>query len=265
MTIEQNVEKFSKVLALLTDLMKFCVLVALTTFAIAAIANPSWAQKRLKALNLQVKEINFAGVKLVASESFDVANLLVDTQINLETASNQLSSSNSQSGTSSSLAEASVKAALKRVGEMQVAMGRQENAIKETAIQAGLPTPEIPKTGWIYVGRLSEGGTFTPGPRIDPKETVTSKGKLVRLQIRYDAPIVSDGESCVRTQLSDFQPPSADDLQRIQVLLRAEPYAPLKVLVTAECPSAGNGKWLYAKIEIAKDRVRFVKFSEIPN
>ncbi|MBI5899785.1 MAG: hypothetical protein HZB40_11210 [Rhodocyclales bacterium] len=265
MAIEQKVERLSKVLALLTDLMKFCVLAVLSAFAVAAIANPSWAQRRLKALNLQVKEINIAGVKLVANESFDVANSLVDTQIDLEAASTQLSSSNNSPGPGISLAEASVKAALKRVDEMQVAMRKQENAIKETAIQAGLPTQDIPTSGWIFVGRFSEGGTFTPGPRVDPKETIASKGKLVRLQIRYDAPIVSDGESCVRTQLSDFQPPSADDLKRIQVLLRAEPYAPLKVLATAECPSAGKGKWLYAKIEILKDRVRFAKFSEIPN
>lgn len=262
MGIDQRIETFSKVLNFLTELVKFCALAAIAAFVVATLANPSWAQRRLKALNLQVKEVSFAGVKLVANETFEVANSLVDAKINLESAATLLSSTANASEVNSRATESSVKEALKHIEKMQLALNNQEGAIKEVGTQAGLPVSDIPATGWVYAGRISDGGAFQAGPRVDAKITNVSGGKLTRLQLKYDAPVVGNGNDCTRTNVADAPLPTAEDLQRIQVLLRADPVAPLNVLETAECPSIGNGKFIYARIAIPKDRVRFAKFSD---
>ena len=94
-------------------------------------------------------------------------------------------------------------------------------------------------------------------------ETKIEGTKVVRLQIRVDSPVVENGDECVRKTLEEMHPPTAAELQSVQVLLSPKPGYPLDVLATADCPSKGNGKWLYAKVRISKGDVKFVKFETL--
>lgn len=256
MDIETRIDTLSKLLKFLTEFVKFCGLAALAAFAVTALAVPTWTQARLKALNLQVKEINLPGIKLVANGTFDIANTLVDTKMTLDVAAEQMATT----GGKSEATTASVNEAIKNVEKMRVALQKQESAIRN---QPGLSEVPLPESGWLTVGYVSESGAFFPSARIDGKKTVVTSGKLMQLQLKYDAHVMSTGFDCVKTDVADFRPPSPEALQQVQLLLRAEPYEPLKILDTSECPSAGKGKTLYAKIPVTKDRVRFAKFSEL--
>lgn len=259
MAIEQKIETVSRVLGFLTELIKFIALAGLASFAAVALANPGWAQKQLKAWNLHVKEINVAGITLAANESFDVADKLVETRISVDSALDNLAAA-----AAPATATADLKKTIEHLDRLDKSLAQNDATLREATVKAGLPSPKVPSSGWIYVGLLTAGGKVVPGNRIDAKETVIANGTLTRLQLKYDAPVNGNGDDCGVTAVSDFSAPTPEDLQSTRILLRAAPYAPLKVLATAECRTIGDTRTLYARVEIEKDRVRLVRFADIP-
>ena len=118
---------------------------------------------------------------------------------------------------------------------------------------------EPPASGWLYVGRVAEGGRFTAAPSVDAKASTVTAGKVTRLQLARDAAL-STGDECTRLKPEDLRAPSAEDLNRPMPLLRA---GPVTVEASAECPSAGKGKLVYAKVSVPKDRVRYASLAEL--
>ncbi len=256
--MKQSLENVAKLLSVLTDTCKFLVLASLSSFAIAAVTQPAWARQKLKDVGLSIKEVNVFGVKLAADDGFDMAKALGDAKLNLEALRNVQPGQPSATGGSDQVAQA-----IAELDKIQTSLLRQAETLKSVQQQAGAVLPSVPDAGWLYVGRLAEDKTFMPGPRISAAGTRIESGKVSRLQIGADAPVVENGDECVRKTLEEIHPPSAEDLQSIQVLIHPNPAHALEVLATASCPSAGNGRWLYAKIRIQKDDVKFVKFETL--
>ena len=142
-------------------------------------------------------------------------------------------------------------------------LAKQNATLTDVQEKAGVVVPPIPDTGWLYVGRLAEDKRFAPGPSISPSETRLDGERVVGLQIRTDTPVTENGDECIRKKLEDIHPPTAEQLQSVQVLLSPSPKHLLDVVATATCPSIGNGKWVYAKVRISKEDVKFAKFDTL--
>lgn len=129
--------------------------------------------------------------------------------------------------------------------------------------RAGVAAPQVPRLGWLYVGRIAEDKSFLPGLAIDPDRTKFNGGKLTELQIKADAILLGNGDECVRTAIEDFHPRTAEEKESIEFLLSPNSKSSLEVVSTMECPSMGGGKWVYAKILVPKEDVKFVKFVDL--
>lgn len=259
MSFEQRLERITKVSASLTELAKFTGFAALVLVGAWAILFPAQLRLRLLELGLQIQQIDAFGVKLVQAQGFDIANSLIDAQMGIEAAAARLSSMDKLPKTNQKEAEVALNESRKNILITLTALDKQEKALKETKAKSGITDPSLPATGWIFAGRLSPKDGFIAGPRIDSKNTVVTNDDVTKLVIKYDAPVVDNGDECVRTDLKDFRPPSPNS---VQMLLRADQSSELKVLGTAGCPSIDGGKWIYAQIQVPPERVRFAKFSE---
>lgn len=259
MSIEERLDKTARVFTLLFDIAKLAGLTTLILVGVAAIAFPSQVQGRLRALGLKIQQVDVLGVKLVQNETFDIANSLVDTKMSVDSAAVRLAAASGMSTEDRKAAEVAIAGARNSVLKIQDSLGKQESAIKDAKARSGVTSPALPSTGWIFVGRIAENGTYIAAPRIDAKATAISNGVVTSLMLKYDSPVAENGDDCVRTDLKDVQPPSPNS---VQMLLQADPPAQLTVLSTAGCRSVDGGKWLYANIKIPADRVRFAKFSD---
>lgn len=252
-----GLDRAARLLSLLTDACKFCVLLALTAFAFAAFAQPDWARRKLDELGLRVKEIDAFGVKLVANDAFDMAKDLAEAKARLEA----LKTEAAQAGGGVDAAELAKVA--EKLDTVRASLGKQGQAIKSVQQQAGMAAAPLPETGWVFVGRLPEQGAWQPGWSIDAKRTAIEAGQVRRLGLRADTVVLSNGNECTRQPLQEVQPPSEQDLQAPQLLLSGDAKAALEVLATASCPSVGKGQWIYAKVRVPADEVKFVKYGEL--
>ncbi|MBA4340943.1 MAG: hypothetical protein C0423_02195 [Methylibium sp.] len=249
-----RLDRAAKLLSLLTDTCRFLVLLALTAFALTAMASPDWARKRLADLGLSVKEVNAFGVRLVANEAFDVAANLAEARATLD----QLKAQPGIAVDASALKKVS-----DRIEQASASLGRQDQAIKDVRQQAGIVPPPLPETGWVYVGRLAEDRSWLPGWSIDATRTRLDGAQVRQLGLKADAVVLGNGNECTQLKLEELQPPTAQDLQAPQILLDGEARPLLDVIATASCPSKGKGQWLYAKIRIARESVKFVKYQDL--
>ncbi|CAN5490664.1 hypothetical protein BH11PSE9_BH11PSE9_18300 [soil metagenome] len=251
MELRQSLESADKLLAFLSGVCKFSGLAFLTVFAVAAVTHPAWARQKLQDAGLSIKEVNIFGVKLAAEETFNMARALADARLNLDTIKSQLSL-----GTGSE----PLTKALVELDRIQASLTKQSTTLRDVQEKSGLAVPQIPETGWLYVGRLAEDGSLAIGPRLDLAGTKVDGGEVTRVQLRIDTPVVENGEECTRKTLEELNPPTPEELQSVQVLLSPNSSHSLEVIGTATCPSIGKGKWLYAKIRIPKNDVKFSKF-----
>lgn len=256
MDIKAKIETVSKLISVLSDTCKFVVLAALAAFAIAAIAEPSWARQKLKDAGLSIKEINAFGVKLAADEAFDAAKSIADAKLTLTKLQTELVAQDTSNAKS-------ISEAIVELDKAKSSLIKQTSSLKEVGEKAGLTAPELPPTGWIFVGRTSEDKTFTPGPRIDAQQTRVVANKVVALQIKSEAPVTSNGDECITLEAKDIRPPTEEQLQRMQVLISPNPTQGLQVVSTATCPSKGNGLWIYAQVKINASDVKFVKYESL--
>jgi hypothetical protein len=256
MDVKQTLESAGKFVTVLTDACKLAVLATLSTFAIAALVLPNWAKERLREVGLSVKEVNAFGVKLVANEAFDTANALADTRIALEGFRTELGATAAEPGHP----VAKALAALDKAESSLLAQGGQ---LQEVLRSSGVAMPPLPDAGWLYIGRLAQGGGWTAGPRIDAAGTRLDGERVTRVQLRADAAVLQNGDECTRSKLEEIHPPTDAERQTLQLLLAPNATRPLEVLATATCPSAGQGKWVYAKVRIPKDDVKFTKFEAL--
>ena len=251
MELKQSLESADKLLTVLSGVCKFSGLAVLTAFAVAAVTHPAWARQKLQDAGLSIKEVNIFGVKLAADETFSMARALADARLNLDTIKSQLGQ-----GTGSE----TLTKALLELDHIQASLTKQSATLKDVQEKSGVAVPQVPETGWLYVGRLAEDGSLAIGPRLDSAGTKVDGSKVARVQLKIDSPVVENGEECTRKTLEELHPPTPDELQSVQVLLSPNPAHSLEVIQTATCPSIGKGKWLYAKIRIPKNDVKFAKF-----
>lgn len=252
-TPPSRLDRAAKLLTLLIDACRFFVLLALTVFALTAMASPEWARRRLAELGLSIKEVNAFGVKLVGNEAFEAATSLAEARAAVE----QLKA---QGGGSDPAALTKVS---DRLEQASASLGRQDQAIKEVRQQAGIVPPPLPETGWVYVGRLAEDRSLLPGWSVDAARTRIDGNEVRQLGLKADTVVLGNGNECTQLKLEELQPPTVQELQAPQILLSGESHPVLDVIATASCPSKGNGLWLYAKIRIARESVRFVKYQDL--
>lgn len=255
MDIKTTLETANKLLSVLTDTCKFLVLAALTSFAVAAFASPGWARQKLADLGLSVKEVNAFGVKLVANDAFDMAKDLAEAKVRLDELKVQAGKG--------AVDAADIGRVAQKLDAVSGALGKQSESIRTTQQQVGMAAPTLPATGWVYVGRQPESGAWQPGWSIDAARSAVEAGTVTRLALRADTVLLSNGNECVRQSLADIQPPSSEELQAPQLLLNGSAKAALEVLETARCPSVGKGEWVYARVRVRPEDVKFVRYADL--
>lgn len=258
MDTKQLLENCSKAVSLIGEACKVVVLLTLSIFAVIAVLKPAIAKEKLKDAGLAVKEVNLFGVKLAANDAFDAAEAIADAKTTLENYKATL-------GVTSNQASASIDEALNKLTTATTVLAGQSSKVAAVLKDAGAVLPPLPDDGWVYIGRLADSGTFTPGPRVDPGKTRIQGQRVTALHLRSEAPVVRNGDDCASTRLEDIHPPTSRDLQALQVLLTPNPTTSLDVLATARCPSIGGGQWVYAKVKIHPADVRFTKFENLLN
>lgn len=249
-----RLDRTAKLLSLLSDACRLLVLLTLTVFALTAMAAPDWARMHLGKLGLSLKEVNAFGVRLVANEAFDVAASLAEARATLD----QLKA---QPGIA--VDPSVLKKVSDRIDQASASLGRQDQALKDVRQQAGIVPPPLPETGWVYVGRLAEDRSWLPGWSIDATRTRIDGAQVQQLALKADAVVLGNGNECTQLKLEDVQPPTEQERLAPQILLDGEARPVIDVIATASCPSKGNGQWLYAKIRIARESVKFVKYQDL--
>lgn len=257
MDMKSYLELVAKLLSVLTEACKFLVIAVLSVFAVAAIAQPAWAHKKLTDMGLSVKEINIFGVKLASNETFDMAKTLAEAKSTIALVQNQIDNSPGAVG------KEPLAKAVAQLDKIQSSLVKQSETLKDIREKAGVVAPHVPQMGWLYVGRIAEDKSFLPSMSIDQGRTKIVAGKLTEVQIKGDAILLGNGDECVQTAMEDIHPPTAEEKESIEFLLSPNPKSQLEIVSTAECPSKGGGKWLYARIRVPKDDVKFVKFGDL--
>jgi hypothetical protein len=262
----ETMEKISKFLGLMNDLLKFLAMAAVALLAIGAIAAPGLVKQQLAKVGFEIKEVNAGFLKIVARETtkagantLQIAEALTVAELQLKKVEVAALSPAGWSGQA-----ASVEAALKTILAARTALDEQTAAIQESGKAAGV-TANAPTQGWLYVGLFAENGEARlVSDRIGSKDGLKYAGKdLKGIVLRFDAGVVSDGDSCAKTQAADFVPPDPKEPERQYAVLRASP-EPLKVLATKSCDTPGSVKSVYAQVEVPKSRVRFSTLSNLP-
>lgn len=264
MVSPEKVEHWSKLLSLLNEAAKFSALGVLFFITVGAIVQPVSLGGILGKLNLGIKEISIGPIKIaVAKETTKVGNNMLQTSEALTEVQTRLTemSTNFQQQPLNSTYRIKVEEALKNVLLAQQHLDEQSSSLNNTARAIGI-APNPPEKGWLYVGIYGEDGKLRfPSSRLDLLKTTDSTGKqLTELVLKFDAAVVSDGDNCTKTNVSDFTP-SNPELQ--YAVLRASP-EPLKVLSTKACTSAGGNQVVYAEIKVPGNMVRFSSFSNLP-
>jgi len=237
---------------LFKEVMQSVLIMVLALFAIATWANPPWAHQQLRRMGFDIKEISVAGIKLVVSQSFTLANELAEAEQSLASARDALKAA----GATGEPAKA-LNAAIQRVSGAQAALVAQENGTRKLQEKAGVQ-PGPPASAWVTVGRLTESGQLQPAARIDARGTTIERGEVRRVALRQAA-IVRDQDDCTRTDIANVVAPSAQELQRVVMLLKQDTY---EATETHSCPSIGGGRILSARIAVTADRVRLSAFED---
>jgi hypothetical protein len=260
-----RIETVSKFFTMLSDLAKFVGIASLAAFAVASIAAPEWAQRRLDSLGLQVKEVNAFGIKIAAKEAVKAGNGVISIADGLTNAEISLGAirANLPKEQDTSAQAAEISRAMAGIKFAQNALDAQAEALGSTGKAVGL-AQEIPTTGWLYIGNFTaDNKPRFVSPRIAPHGIQRSGNAISGVVLRYDAHIVSDGDDCTKVDIKDVPMPDPKAPEREFAILKASESNPLEVLKVSECPSIGDGKSVYVQVRVSKDRVRFSQLSKL--
>lgn len=261
----ENLERLSKFVGVLNELAKVTAMGVLALLAMGAIAKPEWVKGRLASLGVEIKEISVGPLKVVAKatvkaggSTLQMAEALTEAELRLT----ELSTNGQQTLSASNVS--AVGDTLKAILVARAALDEQSVSIQDTGKVAGV-LADPPKRGWLYVGLFSANGQLKlASSRLESKNGVRFAGsKLAELVLRFDAPVVSDGDDCTKTDVLDYVPPNPNAPERKYAVLRASP-EPLKILLTKACNAPGGNQTIYAQVDVPANRVRFAALSSLP-
>jgi hypothetical protein len=248
-----RLERTVKAANLVLELAKTVVFFGLAMVVFGAVAAPDWIGGRIKALNMKIESIDLPFIKLVADETkasnantIQVAEALTKAEIEL----------------SEDPSNANTTRALEAIRSAKLVLDEQSKSMAKVANKAGLSVGSTAE-GWLYVGYFNESGTLVrQSDRIQPDSVSLKGGNPTQLTLRFDAPIISDGDNCNRLDISKFNPPDPKEKKTKYALVRANA-DPLQILSVVECDSVGGGKQKYARVAIPPDRIRFAELSSL--
>lgn len=263
----EKLEALSKFLAVLNELAKVSAMGVLALLAIGAIAAPTWVKGTFTALGLEIKELNAGPLKLVATETVKAGANAVQIAEALNQAELRLTdiSVNAQKQPIAARDASAIGETLKKIVLARAALDEQASSIQNTGAAVGV-SANPPSRGWLYLGLFGENGNLKlPSSRLEPNSGVRNiDGKPAELVLRFDAPVVSNGDDCTKTDVADFVPPNPNAPEQQYAILRASA-EPLKILATKTCDAPGGNRITYAQIEVPRNRVRFAMLSSLPH
>lgn len=249
-------------LQLFSEVIKAIGILTLVLFMVSAVAFPKQVSKWLETAGWKFDSVNIGPFKLVSlvnntAKAGDAALRMADTLSEVE--------ARLQAGEVS-------PASLQQMGELvRTARGTltaQAQALKQSGRDLGL-AERVPSEGWLYVGYYNEDWRLVrPYSRIGTASGVhvsgslASGGRIEEIVLKHDAPVVSDGDDCSRPDVADVKMPGPD-AKDIEYAIVGASEQPIKVLMTVACKAAGNGRQVYAKVAVPKDRVRFARLAQV--
>ncbi|MFM8898776.1 MAG: hypothetical protein ACKOF9_02355 [Burkholderiales bacterium] len=246
-------ERTSTSLKHVLEICKSVSILVLGLFVATILVAPSWANKRLEIVGVKVEKINLPFVNLVRTEG-NLANQ--STAIAAEAVTKALVR------ISEILPQAQAAEVIKDLAAAQKALDGQSAAVAKLAAGAGLTINPL-SSGWLYLGYFNEAGKLgKAASRIDESSIEGQAGKLQNVNIKFDTWVISDGNNCSKPSVEEFVPPAPNGLEISYTIIRATD-APLRILETVNCPAAGNGKYVWAKVEIPRDRARISSISNL--
>jgi hypothetical protein len=264
MPTNERIESWSKLLALLSEFSKLAGIALLTGFGMIAFLFPDVAKAKLDKLGLQINAVDIAGVKIVAKETekasangFNAAEALTAAEIKL--------ASLTQTGNEAADKSAeyrTINEALTTIRSAKNSLTKQAEAIKETGKVAGLSS-DFPSSAWVYVGYYGDDTLLRKASdRVHATQAIgRSNARVTELLLDYDAPVATTRADCTKHDISEMPPPTPGvELEHAIVTASG---TPLKVLETLACPAPGNGKTVFARIEVPAERVKFAKLSQL--
>lgn len=261
----ERIEALSKLLASLAELSKSLAITGLAGFAVAAVAAPGWAKERLHQLGFHVEEFNWAGMKFVADETAKTSAGAMGAAEAITQAEIALAAAQQAPGAPAASSPASQRVAdgLAQLNKAKQALDVQQAAIHRAAEKSGLDV-KPPSLGWIHVADFGENGQPRwVSERLARNGIVRVDNRITQLVLAYDAPVVTNGDDCSRTDPAQFTLPP-DDAPEIQyVIIQARGDEPLTVTQTKDCPSIGHGRDVWAQIKVPAARVRMAALSSL--
>lgn len=254
MTVDQTLERISKVLAALGEIAKLTLIVGLIWLGYIVIAHPDKLKHALAGLqgagvSVDKWEANLPFVKISGSV-FNAAEAVATAQAKLVAA---------QAASPSPAAAAELRTVSASLAQVQTAVAQQAREVRAAGARAGI-VENVPATGWIYVGFIAANGFKKLSDRIDPKDAQNLKlegGKvtgLARLTLVLDASL-AQGEECVRVSIDSLPNGAAAEALLPKVMLEHDVGKPLEVVRAETCKAAGDGAYVWAEVKVPAERV----------
>jgi hypothetical protein len=262
MPTHERIEALSKLLALFTEFTKLAGIALLAGLGMTALLFPEAAKAKFEQFG--VGSVAIGDVKIVMKETakanangFDAAEALTSAEIKLANLTRPGNEASEKSSEYRAIGEA-----LMTIRSAKNSLTSQSKAIKETARVAGLGS-DFPSSAWVYVGYYGDDALLRKASdRVHVTQEVgRSNARLTELVFDYDAPVATTAGGCVKRDISEMPAPSMGPESEYAIVTASG--TPLRVLETMPCPAAGNGKTIWARIEVPADRVKFAKLSQI--
>jgi hypothetical protein len=258
MSLDQNIERASKILRALSDIAKGILIIGLLWVGYTALTSPQQMGEKLRDLRKAGVDVNKLEIDLpflrIGASVFHALEATATAQVKTA-AAQELSLSNPT-------AEAKLQEASASLAQVQSTIAQQAREIRAAAAAAGI-VESVPATGWILVGFVASNGSMRIlSDRIDPKDLSglrVENGKvsgLTKLTLRFDA-AVAQGDECIRVPMENVS--SAAEVANLlpKIMLAGDPTKPLEVTRAEQCESRSKevGSIVYAQVKIPPDRV----------
>lgn len=238
-------ENISNSFKLIVEIGKSISVLALGIFVLGIFVAPEWTNRTLERMNLRIESIDTPFIKLVRSEG----NAATRNNAIASNAITQALIKISEFVPPATAAEISVN-----LDRAQKALDAQSTAVSNMAKGVGLSVVPV-SSGWLYLGYLSESGLLArAGDRIDQTSIHPDKAMPSSVRLKYDAWVIPDGNDCSKLNISEYTPPAEETDVKYTIIRAAN--EPLKIIETATCEALGQGKYLWARVEVPPDRAR---------
>lgn len=248
-----TLERIATMLKHLVEIGKSISVLALGVFVGGVFIAPSWTNEILEKSNLRIESINTPLVKVVRAEGNAVSR---NSAIAAEAITKAIIR------ISDIVPQAQASEVVASLSEAQAALDAQTLAVARIAKEARLQVKPV-SSGWLYLGYFTESGLIGKvADRVDPRSIQSAKTAPTSVRLRHDAWVVSDGDNCTKTDVTQFTPPPEDGKDILYTIVRATS-EPLKISAISECPAPGKGKYIWAKIDIPAERARIASISKM--